>query len=406
MELTLDDAVEEQAVAALYRQIFAVLGRTAESVISDQMMVDLAETLFAAFSDAGSDGLTMEQMRRTCRGYPDAVFDSRVRVLRQLGAIERAFDRPNQQVYRASFASYVSLLFIRRMLTRGGQVELHRMLALERLNLDEVATEQEARGSAERVTNAFRLIVTELFMLMSGGTIDALREKAPLLWNAESLISEAAALHDMIVDRWPALTRPCGELRAAVASYRDVSNAAAARLTQSAGTTRALDLLPAETWRTFARTAAVERLAAPLARLVFDAPRIWQGAGEIAEAIAQTERPNVQRPRPPRASTLDAVTDDADLVDGDSSVLRERAETVLEGSDSVDLGQLLGGCGDWPTARRLLSDLTAAANHPDLPYELMWADGLSVQAVGPVSWLPKGRFVRASAVPSGADAGE
>jgi hypothetical protein len=397
-DLTLESAAHDNAIVAVYRQMFAVLGSSAQSVIADPEMIDLAEALFAAFSAAGSDGLTMEQMRHACRGYPEPVFQSRVRVLRELGAVQKAFDRPHQDVYRASFTSYVSLLFIRRMLTRGGQLELHRMLSLERLNLDDPsATEDDARTAAARLTKAFRLIVTELFMLTSGGTIDALREKAPLLWNADALISEATGLHDTLLSRWPDLNRPSTELRAAIASYRDVSTAAAGRLTQAVGATRALDLLPPEVWRTFTRRSSVGALAAPLAGLIFDAPRAWLSAGDLTEAVAQAERPTAQRIRPPRPAD-DDLADDGPVRtadDAEATDLAARAEAALGGREAVDVAELVGGSGDWATARRLLADLTAAAQHPSLPYALVWDDGLLVDVGGVPSWRGQGRFSRA-----------
>jgi len=396
-DLTLESAAHDHAIVAVYRQMFAVLGSSAQSVITDPVLVDLAEALFAAFSAAGSEGLTMEQMRHACRGFPDGVFAARVRVLRELGAIQKAFDRPRQDVYRASFTSYVSLIFVRRMLSRGGQLELHRMLTLERLNVDDpAATEDDARDAAARLTKAFRLIVTELFMLTSGGTIDALREKAPLLWNADALIGEAGAVHDVLLSRWPDLTRPSTELRAAIASYRDVSTAAAGRLTQAVGATRALDLLPPEAWRTFTRRSSVGALAAPLADLIFDAPRAWLSAGDLSEAVAQAERPAAQRLRPPRPEDepVDAgpvrTADDAEAAD-----LAARAEAALAGREAVDVAELIGGSGDWSTARRLLADLTAASQHPALPYSLVWGDGLLVDAGGVPSWRGQGRFSRA-----------
>lgn len=399
-DLTLESAAHDSAIVAVYRQMFAVLGSSAQSVIADTELVDLAEALFAAFSSAGSDGLTMEQMRHACRGFPESVFQARVRVLRELGAVQKAFDRPHQDVYRASFTSYVSLLFIRRMLTRGGQLELHRMLSLERLNLDDpTATEDDARAAAGRLTRAFRLIVTELFMLTSGGTIDVLREKAPLLWNADALIGEATGLHDTLLSRWPELTRPSTELRAAIASYRDVSTAAAGRLTQAVGATRALDLLPPEVWRTFTRRSSVSALAAPLAGLIFDAPRAWLSAGDLTEAVAQAERPTAHRIRPPRPAEDEPVAGDEPgpvrtSDDAESADLATRAESALAGREAVAVAELVGGAGDWATARRLLADLTAAAQHPSLPYTLVWGDGLLVDAEGVPSWRGRGTFSR------------
>ena len=53
-DLTLESAAHDNALVAVYRQMFAVLGSSAQSVIGDPPLVDLADALFAAFSAAGT----------------------------------------------------------------------------------------------------------------------------------------------------------------------------------------------------------------------------------------------------------------------------------------------------------------------------------------------------------------
>ena len=109
----------------MFDQIVAVLARQADAAITDAALFRLADTLLAAFARAGEDGLTAEQIKAACAAFPDEVIDNRFGVLRELGAIQPAFDKPYQREYRASFTSYVSMLFVQRMLARGGQSELH-----------------------------------------------------------------------------------------------------------------------------------------------------------------------------------------------------------------------------------------------------------------------------------------
>ena len=148
-QLELDAAAAEQAVVSVFEQIVAVLARQADAAITDAALFRLADTLFAAFARAGEDGLTAEQIRSACAAFPADVVENRLGVLRKLGAIQPAFDKPYQREYRASFTSYVSMLFVQRMLARGGQSELHQLLTMEKIRLEGgQGTAEEAREVA------------------------------------------------------------------------------------------------------------------------------------------------------------------------------------------------------------------------------------------------------------------
>ncbi|WP_449065520.1 hypothetical protein [Planomonospora algeriensis] len=304
-EITLDAALSEEAVLTTYRRMFAALARDSGAVVDDPALVDIAETLFTAFAEAGEEWLTHEQMRHACRAYPLEMFENRLRVLKGLGAVREVFPKPHQLRYRASFTSMVGLMFIRRMLHDGGQSEVHRLLALEDLNVaDPRTTMEEARASAQNLARAFRLWALELITL-TAGTIEELREQAPTLWGTEEIARRAQSLHATILTHWPALDRTCTELRAAIYSYSDASRRAAGRLAESAGTTRNLTLLPAETWRTFAQTAGKERLAVVLDGFVFDAPAPWHDPAAIVRAVDESPRPAPVQPTPPRPALPD-----------------------------------------------------------------------------------------------------
>jgi hypothetical protein len=146
------------------------------------------------------------------------------------------------------------LLFLRRLAERGGQSELHQLLTLEQLNVshrDAVAS--DGRASVGRLTKVFRLLANELTGLVQLGAAEALRENAQLLWGNRSLIVQAEQVHAVVLDRWPGLGPQCASLRTSLAAYGDAIEAAAGRLIEQAGTTRALGFLPAETWVSFAR---------------------------------------------------------------------------------------------------------------------------------------------------------
>ncbi|MFD0691702.1 hypothetical protein [Actinomadura fibrosa] len=390
---SLDDVLVGEAVLGVYRQMFAALARDSGAVVDDPELVDVAETLLAAFADAGEDGLSREQMRYVCRRYPADVFENRLRVLKGLGAVREVFPKPNQLRYRASFTSVVGLMFVRRMMLDGGQSEMHRLLALEQLNVaDPRMTAEQARGGADGLARAFRLWSVELLTL-TNGTIEELREQAPKLWGTEEILIRAERLHGAILRRWPELDRTCTDLRAAIYAYGDASRRAAARLSDSAGTTRNLTLLPPETWRTFARTASREDLAAVLEGFVFDAAAPWHEPSAVVAAVEDGPRATPPRPAPPRPSVPDPGLSDDTGSDGAAvERLRAVAEQTLRGNDRVAVEDVL--VEDWAASRRLLADLSSAHLHPELPYRLVWSDALDVRPGGSPTWVTPGWFER------------
>ncbi|MFK0210502.1 hypothetical protein [Streptomyces sp. NPDC090298] len=391
----LEAVAAEQAVVSVFEQIVAVLARQANAAIDDATLFRLADTLFAAFARAGEDGLTAEQIRAACSAFPEEVIDNRLGVLRKLGAIQPAFDKPYQREYRASFTSYVSMLFVQRMLARGGQSELHQLLTMEKIRLEGgQGTPEEALEVVVGITTALRLLVAELVALTVGGTVEALRERAPLLWNAKSLIDQASAVHEILLEFWPELSRMCGELRSAIAAYEDASTNASARLMTAAGTTRALNLLPPEMWKRFARRATVDELASVLADQVFDAPSPWHDVADLVVAVAGRSQANGSRSTPPRSRISDGDEQPSqEWSDAEAERLAGVAEEVLSGRDSIAVEQLLSGM-DWVTARRVLADLVAASNNDRLGYRLAWSGPVQVRAGSVPSWLTPGVFER------------
>jgi len=394
--LGLDAVAAEQTIVSVFEQIVAVLARRADAAIADPVLFRLADTLFAAFARAGEDGLTAEQIRSACAAFPAEMIDNRLGILRELRAIQPVFDKPYQREYRASFTSYVSMLFVQRMLARGGQSELHQLLTMEKIRLEDgQSTVEDAREVAVRVTTALRLLVAELVALTVGGTVEALRERAPLLWNAKPLIDQASAVHEILLDRWPELGRWCGELRSAIAAYEDASTNASARLMAVAGTSRALNLLPPEMWTRFARRATLDELAAVLADQIFDAPAPWHDTADLTQAVAGAPRPASGRSTPPRSQIPDSDEKPAhERSDAEAERLAVVAEEVLGDGDAIAVEQLLSDT-DWVTARRVLADLVAASNNARLSYRLVWSGTVEVRPGSVPSWLTHGVFERA-----------
>jgi hypothetical protein len=242
------------------------------------------------------------------------------------------------------------------------------------------------------LTKVFRLLANELAILAVGGVVDQLRENAQLLWGNRELIRSAEQVHQTVLRRWPALDRDCARLRMALAAYGDAVDAAASRLIERAGTTRALGLLPIETWISFARTANPDRLAAVLDGFLFDAPAPWFDPQEIIEAVATGRSDLAQRIPPPRDEDASAPTEPA--ASDDTERTGQLAEEALGGQTEASVEAILDAAGDWPAARRTLADLTAAHHHPDLPYELAWADGLRVDPSTGTNWVSEGTFRR------------
>lgn len=397
MDATLLDAEAEAAVLRVYRQVFAVLAREAGAMIVDPALLDVDQAILDAFAEAGSDGLTVEQAALACRSHPHDLVVRRFDVLRQYGAITKLVDRPNELRHRAAFAPYVMLMFLRRMAVQGGQAELHQLLTLEEHSVsDPRATEEQGQASIERLTKVFRLLGNELAILVATSTTAQLRENAQLAWGNERLIEQAERVHRIVLDRWPPLHRACTELRMALAAYADAVQLAAGRLVERAGTTRALGLLPVETWLTFSRRSDTETLAGVLDGLLFDAPAPDFSPELMLEAVEAGRRTGAARMAPPRPeSTVDSEVP-ASAAARDREDLRAEAERALAGRDSVGVVDVVDEAGDWVTARRVLAELTAAHLHDELDYELVWSDGMRIDPAAGTPWATEGTFRRVS----------
>jgi hypothetical protein len=389
----------DAAVLRVYRQVFAVLAREAGAMIIDPAMLDVDEAILDAFAEAGSEGLAVEHAVAACRRWDAATVGRRFEVLREYGAISKIVDRPNERYHRAAFAPYVMLLFLRRMAAQGGQSELHQLLTLEQLNVrSDGATAGDGRESVARLTKVFRLLGNELSILAAASTAETLRDNAQLLWGNEPLISQAKDVHATALGRWPELDRDCAALRTALAAYADAIDAAADRLIERAGTTRALGLLPPETWRTFAQDSAPEVLASVLDRFLFDAPAPWFSPQALVEAVESGRQAGTTRVPPPRPDEPEPPPDTNTGVTDDIDELRTIAERLLAGADSVSMVDVLDDAGDWMSARRVLAEVTAIHHHPDLGYELVWEDGLWIKAGASPSWTSRGQFRRVGRV--------
>jgi hypothetical protein len=403
LDMTLDEAATEAAVLRLYRQIFAVLAREAGAMIVDTGLIDVDEAILEAFAEAGSDGLTLAEATAACPRYDPAIIERRFGVLRDYRAITKVVDRKNVQQYRAAFAPYVMLLFLRRLTERGGQSELHQLLTLEQLNVTKAdAVAADGHASVTRMTKIFRLLANELASLVQRGAAEALRENAQLLWGNRSLIVQAEEVHATVLGRWPGLGQECALLRIALAAYGDAIESAAGRLLEQAGTTRALGLLPAESWLSFARGAEPDALAAVLDGFVFDAPAPWFSAEALAEAVESARQAGGTRLRPPRPEGLEGPDMPGpgepavgDMVPADDKVeLAAAAERMLGGNGRVSVAEVLGEAGDWPTSQRLLAEMIAIHHHPDLGFELTWGDGLRIGTGRAPAWASEGWLTR------------
>jgi hypothetical protein len=393
--LTFDDYAAEAAVVGIYQQVFAVLARESNAMVDDSESVRVDEAILDAFASAGPTGMTVDQVVATCRRFPAGTVRRRFAVLRSYRALVRANERPNEMFYQATFAPYVMLLFLRRIGDAGGQAELHRLLSLARMSLDDPnATLDDARAHLGEVTNVFRLLANPLMQLATSAAIEALRAQArPLLGN-EELLAKALEYHDAGAERWPQLLPVCGELRLALAGYRDAVSTAAQRLLAHAGKTRALGLLPAERWRSFARESDTAALAAVLDGLLFDAPAPHFPAEVVLDAVEEGLQTEGSRVPPPRPRMSDEPPPSEHAADAEGARLAAFAEEVLAGGDRVTVAELMREAGEWPAARRLLSQLTAIHHRDELPYALAWADGLRVNPESSPTWVTDGWFVK------------
>jgi hypothetical protein len=394
-ELPFEENAAVSAVLAVYRQVFAVLAREANGMVDDAESVRVDELILDAFASAGPVGMTVEQVVAACGTAPATAVRRRFEVLRSYRAVTRVNERPNEMYYQAAFAPYVMVLFLRRLSRTGGLGELHRMLSVARLAIDDATTTAgDARAHLREMTNVFRLLANPIMQLARAGTVESLRSSAqPLLGNSE-LLDQATAYHNQAAGKWPELLPECAELRMALAAYRDAVTTAARRLIDQAGKTRALGLLPAERWRSFARDAGVDELASAVDGLLFDAPDPQFTADDLLDAVEEGLRTEGGRTPPPRPRIDDDGVVPERVADAEAESLAARAEELLAGRDEVTVAELVTAAGDWPAGRRVLSELTAIGLRQELPYVLTWGDGLRIDAAGDPAWVSDGWFRR------------
>ncbi|MFY1577435.1 hypothetical protein ACN26Z_21305 [Verrucosispora sp. WMMD703] len=392
---TFDEYAADAALVDVYQQVFAVLARASNQMVEDVESVMVDEAILDAFAQAGPAGLTIDQVAVACRHLPDSQVRRRFLVLRSYRAVVKVNDRANELYYQATFAPYVMLLFLRRIGDAGGQAELHRLLSMARMSLDDQhATVDDARAHLVEITNVFRLLANPLMQMATSAKIEQLRAQARGLLGNEELLAKAQEYHDAAATQWPQLLPACGELRMALAAYRDAVSTAAQRLLAHAGKTRALGLLPVERWRSFARDSTAATLASALDGLLFDAPAPHFPVEALLDAVEEGLHAEGSRVPPPRPRTDDEEPPGEHQADLEGPQLAELAEELLAGSDRVAVASVLHAAGDWPAARRVLSQMVSIHHRDDLPYGLTWGDGLKVDLDSAFSWVTDGWFER------------
>lgn len=393
-----DQIAEDAAVLRTYKRVFAVLAIESGKMVHSPGSIDVDEAIFEAFADSDSDGLTEAQILVRCQPIPEGTVRSRLGVLQGYGAVVKVFERRMERYWRATFPPYVMLLFLHRLAEQGGIAELHRMLDASGQQIENPETTVEgARAEVRSTTYLLRLVVKELAGLATSADVAQLRENAQLLWGNEQLIEKARKICDTAPERFPELRKSVLRLRSALAAFIDATEAVAGRMLDRASTTQGLGFLPLEAWDMFVKRSSVAELAAPLRGLIFDAPAVWFEPIGLIEAVEAAEAVVDERTPPPRAETSEPVSADTETVDQNIDKLTAVIEEILAGRDEVSVPELLRSFGDWIGARRVLSDLTAAHHHPDLPYTLEWNDTLRIEPAAAPAWATCGTFRRVAA---------
>ena len=150
-----------------------------------------------------------------------------------------------------------------------------------------------------------------------------------------------------------------------------------------------------ERWRSFARDSEAAMLACVLDGLLFDAPAPYLPAEALLDAVEEGLRAEGQRVPPPRPRTDDGPPPTEHEADAEAPRLAALAEEFLAGGDRVSVAVLLWRAGEWPAARRVMSQVVSIHHRGELAYELTWGDGLRVDADSTLTWVTDGWFGRA-----------
>lgn len=386
------------------RAFVAPVAGDAGAVAEDPRVIALARALMTAFAAREYAGVltkaeVLEQVRRSAPNLDERLFESRFALFVELGLLRPYLNKKHQTRFSLNPAGLVGLLVLERLGARGGIDELLHLLGRTRVLLED----GQATGAEVRRAMATSCQLLHVF----SGDLRRLIDTAPLheligehtQQDPQHVTDAASALNKVVTARFADdgdMSALAYDLLRSALEYRDLVTRAVERVLAQGGGSLDFSVLSPEQYLAAAIDEDFDALSAVATDLVVDPPTPWTHPGEVIDALDELTPRRRTRQRPPTPAVhpeADPLGRMAESVERERLQRRTRAESRLQGTDSVDVTSFLRDAG-WPGAARALTEFLALANDPDEPFAIELAEGILVDPDAPVTYLHPTRLMR------------
>jgi hypothetical protein len=187
----------------------APIAHEADAVAKDPLALQVAEAVYEAFRDHGSNGgMTRGELASACsKTVPLEVFQSRFDLFVSMGLLRKNVDKPHQQRYVINPVSVAALLVYGRLREAGGVEEI--MMLLDRTRQELAAGEMTRDALIERLDRVRRglsIFADHLLHLVHDRPWEELVAERSQHRSADALLGEAKELVVAFSSKFPNLS--------------------------------------------------------------------------------------------------------------------------------------------------------------------------------------------------------
>jgi hypothetical protein len=386
------------------RAFVAPVAGDAGAVAEDPRVIALARALMTAFAAREYAGVltkaeVLEQVRRNEPDLDERLFESRFALFIELGLLHPYLNKKHQTRFSLNPAGLVGLLVLERLGARGGIDELLHLLGRTRVLLED----GQATGAEVRRAMATSCQLLHVF----SGDLRRLIDTAPLheligehtQQDPQHVTDAASALNKVVTARFAGdgdMSALAYDLLRSALEYRELVTRAVERVLDQGGGSLDFSVLSPEQYLAAAIDEDLDALSAVATGLVVDPPTPWIHPGEVIDILDELTPRRRSRQRPP-APTVHPEADPlgrmAESAARERRQLRTRAESRLQGANSIDVTSFLRDAG-WPSAAQVLTEFLTLAHDPDEPFAIELAEGILIDPDAQVTYLHPTRLMR------------
>lgn len=376
----------------------AAIARDAGSVIDDEVHLDAARLIAAAFRDGdASSGLTRTQIFERI-GWTDidqAILDNRFEVLLKLEMLQPVLDKRHQERYVLNPAGLAGLLMFERAASRGGIDEVLMLLSRTRDEIDRnLLTPEEVGRRLEDLRGILTVLAADAERLTQTAPLHELIDQRSQ--HDERVLREVQTLNSLVTGRFRSLDPAATRLLAAALHYFNALQGLVSRILDEGSRSQDFSLLKPEEYLTAALEADVSVLAQVVSEVVFDPPMPWVDATAIVDALEHySPQAHIRIPPPEldnvdRADPLERINR---LAAEQAESLSRDAEIVLAGQDRANVTPPQNGVA-WQRAALELGRMIRIDIERQLGYRLVFGDAMRIVPDGEVTYSSPVELIR------------